>query len=82
MLQRNTFKISWIELEFSAWILFVTVDDCTRELKVPANELLGYEKTQILFWDKKLLKRIDKNNVRKWFLEGRRSDITFGYSFV
>ena len=42
--------------------MFVTVDDCTRELKVPANELLGYEKTQILFWDKKkkLLKRIDK----------------------
>ena len=82
MLQRNTFKISWIELKFSAWILFVTVDDCTRELKVPANELLGYEKTQILFWDKKLLKRIDKNNVRKWFLGGRRSNIAFGYSFV
>ena len=42
--------------------MFVTVDDCTRELKVPVNELLGYEKTQILFWDKKkkLLKRIDK----------------------
>ena len=78
MLQRNTFKISWIELKFSAWILFVTVDDCTRELKVPANEFLGYEKTQILFWDKKLLKRTDKNNVRKWFLGGRRSDITFG----
>ena len=78
MLQRNTFKISWIELKFSAWILFVTVDDCTRELKVPANELLGYEKTQILFWDKKLLKRTDKNNVRKRFLGGRRSDITFG----
>ena len=61
MLQCNSFKVSWIELKFSVWILFVTVDDCTRELKVPANELLGYEKTQILFWDKKkLLKRIDK----------------------
>ena len=49
--------------------LLTILQGCSRELKVPANDLWGY--------DKKLLKRIDKNKVRKWFFGGgRRSDIT------
>ena len=32
--------------------LLTILQGCSRELKVPANDLWGYEKTRILFWDK------------------------------